>query len=286
VLAALEGAGWCKERIEVVSVSGGGASNFLHGQLSQSVTDLPVGMARWSLLLEPDGKLGWLVVLAREAEQRFVLAGPRAAAGAIQARLDRFKLRVDAELALEPRWLLSSARAEDRADGLALVGDAGGDPVLTLRICQEEPTLDPDSECPAALARDLATWCGLITCEDLAIGANPFEGGRQLVERAVSFTKGCYTGQELVARIDARSGSAPRLLCGFQAPALVNAGAVITRDGADVGRVERGVQDPSRLLTRGLASLQRRALAASDAPLNVEGVVVEISGLEDLDPGA
>jgi folate-binding protein YgfZ len=35
-----------------------------------------------------------------------------------------------------------------------------------------------------------------------------------LVERTVSFTKGCYTGQELVARLDARGNNVPRRLVG------------------------------------------------------------------------
>jgi folate-binding protein YgfZ len=38
-----------------------------------------------------------------------------------------------------------------------------------------------------------------------------------LVERTVSFTKGCYTGQELVARIDARGSNVPRRLVGLVA---------------------------------------------------------------------
>ncbi len=35
-----------------------------------------------------------------------------------------------------------------------------------------------------------------------------------LVDRSVSFTKGCYTGQELVARLDARGNNVPRRLVG------------------------------------------------------------------------
>jgi folate-binding protein YgfZ len=44
----------------------------------------------------------------------------------------------------------------------------------------------------------------------------PAEAG--LVERTVSFTKGCYTGQELVARIDSRGSNVPRRLVGIVAP--------------------------------------------------------------------
>jgi folate-binding protein YgfZ len=44
----------------------------------------------------------------------------------------------------------------------------------------------------------------------------PHEAG--VVARTVSFTKGCYTGQELVARIDSRGGNVPRRLVGIVAP--------------------------------------------------------------------
>ena len=41
----------------------------------------------------------------------------------------------------------------------------------------------------------------------------PAETG--IIDRTVSFTKGCYTGQELVARIDSRGGHVPRHLRGL-----------------------------------------------------------------------
>ncbi len=53
----------------------------------------------------------------------------------------------------------------------------------------------------------------------------PAEAG--VVDRSVSFTKGCYTGQELVARIDSRGGNVPRRLRG-----LVIDGEAIPEDGA------------------------------------------------------
>ena len=40
-----------------------------------------------------------------------------------------------------------------------------------------------------------------------------------LVERTVNFTKGCYTGQELVARLDSRGSNVARRLVGVVAPA-------------------------------------------------------------------
>ena len=57
----------------------------------------------------------------------------------------------------------------------------------------------------------------------------PAELGQWLIDASVSFTKGCYTGQELVARIDSRGGNVPRPLRG-----LVVDGAV-PAVGADGG---------------------------------------------------
>ena len=56
-------------------------------------------------------------------------------------------------------------------------------------------------------------------------------------DRAVSFTKGCYTGQELVARMDSRVAEPPRRLVRITSPEPVTAGASIEVDGAAVGSV-------------------------------------------------
>jgi folate-binding protein YgfZ len=65
----------------------------------------------------------------------------------------------------------------------------------------------------------------------------PAETG--LVDRAVSFTKGCFTGQELVARIDSRGGNVPRHLrrLSLAAGAVVPEGAVVEVDGKERGRL-------------------------------------------------
>jgi folate-binding protein YgfZ len=57
------------------------------------------------------------------------------------------------------------------------------------------------------------------------------------VDRAVSFTKGCYTGQELVARMDSRVAEPPRRLVRARASGDIARGAPIVVDGAEVGHV-------------------------------------------------
>src|SRR5271157_4775990 len=60
----------------------------------------------------------------------------------------------------------------------------------------------------------------------------PAEAG--LVEASVSFTKGCYTGQELVARIDSRGSNVPRRLRGLLLSGPAEAGARLV-DLATIG---------------------------------------------------
>ena len=86
---------------------------------------------------------------------------------------------------------------------------------------------------------------------ELDEGTIPAEAG--IVDRAVSFTKGCFTGQELVARIDSRGGNVPRHLRGVVVGTNVvpPAGAAVTVDGKVVG-----------VLTSVAESLERRAPVA------------------------
>ncbi len=51
-----------------------------------------------------------------------------------------------------------------------------------------------------------ASWPGVA---EFAAGLAPHTFGRTFVEATVSFDKGCFTGQELVARLDARGASVP-----------------------------------------------------------------------------
>ena len=49
-----------------------------------------------------------------------------------------------------------------------------------------------------------------------AFGLPPHSYGQQVVDETVSFTKGCFTGQELVGRADARGATMPwRFIAGF-----------------------------------------------------------------------
>jgi aminomethyltransferase len=75
----------------------------------------------------------------------------------------------------------------------------------------------------------------------------PAETG--LVERSVSFTKGCYTGQELVARIDSRGSRVPRHLRGV----LVQGGDAPPVGAALFGEGEQGERELGQLTSVALS---------------------------------
>jgi folate-binding protein YgfZ len=196
---------------DVVRVAGPDALTYLQGQLSQDVEQFPVGRSAFTLLLEPDGKLGFWLRVTRSFGDAFLLDIDGGSGDALVARLERFKLRIDA--AVEPlEWSCVALRG-DLPDGLAghvasfdwpgLSGaDLFGDVVEIPRGVDE---ITPDEYESLRVAAGVPRMGS-----EIDTGRIPAETG--VVARSVSFTKGCYTGQELVARVDSRGGNAPRYL--------------------------------------------------------------------------
>ena len=85
----------------------------------------------------------------------------------------------------------------------------------------------------------------------------PAEAG--LVEASVSFTKGCYTGQELVARVDARGANTPRRLHGVVITDAVRpaGGDEILVDGVAVGALTSVAWSPGFAAHVALAAVKR-----------------------------
>ncbi len=235
--ALRHGAGAFRPSRDVVAVRGPDAEGYLQGQLSQDVVALAVGGTADTLLLEPDGKLSALLRVTRTDGQGFVLDVDAGYGDAVTARLRRFLLRSKVELE-KLAWRCLSLRGptvDDAAAGLlAVLAERG---VLALPfewngwggidlLGPEDVVLGPDG---------VTLPAGLVSCGPAAVEACRIVSGipamgteltgktiaaeAGLVERTVSFTKGCYTGQELVARIDSRGSNVARRLVGVVAPA-------------------------------------------------------------------
>ena len=164
-----------------------------------------MGDTAWSLVLQPNGKVASWFRIHRVAEADFLLDTDAGHADVLVARLERFKLRTDATI--EPSDTPIPAP----------VDWPGAD----------DPT-DEEQRIRAGMPR---------MGRELTDETIPGEGGQRLIDLSVSFTKGCYTGQELVARIDSRGGNVPRPVRVLAAEGPLEVGAAVTADGAEVGRV-------------------------------------------------
>lgn len=204
---------------DVLAVRGADAVSYLQGQLSADVAALADGGWTWSLLLQPQGKVdAWLRVW-RLSEEHLVLDVDGGWGGAVTARLERFRLRVD--VAVEPLdWSLVAVRGagatevDTSACGAELVARyqwAGVPAVDLLGPAPRVPAGVPELDAAAYDALRVAVgWPAMgAELDDTVI---PAEAGRWFVDASVSFTKGCYVGQELVARVDSRGGNTPRHL--------------------------------------------------------------------------
>ena len=103
----------------------------------------------------------------------------------------------------------------------------------------------------------------------------PAEAG--IVEAAVSFTKGCYIGQEPVARLHHR-GRPNRHLRGLRLSAPVEAGAGLTLGGKEVGRVGSGCVSPA-LGPIALAIVRREAEPGAELVAGEDGVTARVADL-------
>src|SRR5205807_10235557 len=166
----------------------------------------------------PQGKIDALVRVTRTGGDELLLDVDGGYGEAVVSRLARFKLRTKADIeALRWRCLaLRGPRLADldlgahERDGLALAADWPG--LTGVDLVGEDPAV-PDGVplCDLAALEAVRVEAGIPKMgSELTERTIPAETG--LVERAVSFTKGCYTGQELVARIDARGSRVPRHL--------------------------------------------------------------------------
>ena len=260
---------WSRIRRRVLSVTGRDAGTYLHSQLSNDIVSLAPGESCQSFVLEPTGKVDALVRVTRlegEPEDRYLIDVDGDDIDHLTARLERFKIRVQAEIAPVPAVVLAVRTLGGTGDGAEdlarrLAGDGvGGDivvvpawwcdgksfDVIMVGADGESWNLDqlrdassrPESVDESVIeeVRIASGWP--------AMGAE-IEPGETIpaatgvVGPAVSFTKGCYPGQELVERMDSRGAVAPRSLriLRLSETGPLERGDAIRVDGAEVGVV-------------------------------------------------
>jgi folate-binding protein YgfZ len=248
----------------VISLEGDDRVAFLQGLVSNDVETVRPGQAVWTALLTPQGK--WLAdfFVFTDAET-LLLDCESAQVPMLIQRLSRYRLRMKVSLLAAPELRVHVAWPDRSAIGRQDTGapDVGGgvvapDPRLpnfAWRILQAEPLVTnatPDD------------WDRYRLEVGLPDGSKDLESDRStLLEagfdelRGVSWSKGCYMGQELTARTKYRGLVKRRLVPVIVEGPLPPTGAVVLQDGADVGTMRSGRDGI------GLASLRLDALGGA-----------------------
>jgi len=261
---------------DVVRVVGPDAEKFLQGQLSQDVTAIATGGSAWSLLLAPQGKVVTLLRVTREADDSFLVDTDGGWGDAMVERLQRFKLRVKCEV--EPlTWgcvALRGPAAHDVASGgSGLAVDAGWPGLAGVDLLGDSPVAPPGVlACPVDAYEAIRIECGIpVMGSELDERTIPAEAG--VVDATVSFTKGCYTGQELVARIDSRGGNVPRRLRGLIVTdgAVPPVGAAVRTDDKQVGSLTSVARSLELDAAVALAYVGRAVSPPADVDIAWEG---------------
>ena len=233
-----------------VRVAGPDAADYLERMVSNEVATLAPGESREALLLTPKARVIAPLVVVRRGEDDFLLLTEPELGEVVRAQLVRG--RFAAKCVIEPEEHTSTV----------VLGEGDGIPTADYGVPARE-VLDVDADGEADELERLRIDAGTprfgAEIDDRVL---PAEAG--LVERAISFTKGCYPGQEPIARLHYRGKANRRLrilaLEGDHAPASE---AELELDGKVVGRVTSSV--PGRALG------YVRTEVPDDAELVVEG---------------
>lgn len=262
---------------DIVMVEGPDAATYLHSQLSQEVRDLAVGQSRWTLLLQPTGRVDVLARVLRSGDHAFVLDTDAGWGAALVARLNRFKIRVKAEVTVIPWRALTGLGSTLTPMGgvVAVVGWWGeGADLLGPAPTTAEPVAAVD-EAAYEQARIAAGWPAM--GREILPGET-IPGELPVLAVAVSFTKGCYPGQELVERMDSRAATAPRLLRRIVLPHAVGAldGVAVRVDGVEVGVVTSAAGNLALALVKRAVDVPTDVvlgLPGGDQPARLEPVI-------------
>jgi folate-binding protein YgfZ len=235
----------------VLRVTGADRVSFLNGLVSNDVALAAPGVAVWTALLTPQGK--WLADFFIFAEDGALLLDCDAAqAASVAQRLARFRLRADVAIAADERAVYA---AWDGAPPEG-VGVAAADPRLA------EAGWRVISGAALATNASFEDWDRHRLALGLPDGARDLEADKTVLLEAgfdelggVSWTKGCYMGQELTARTRYRGLIKRRLLPVRADGALPPHGTAVLQGERAVGEM-RSSRDGV-----GLAVLRLDALA-------------------------
>ena len=245
-----------------VRVAGPEAAPFLQRMVSNEVEALRPGTSCEALLLTAKGRLIAPLRILRRGDEEFLLLTEPELGARVAAELRRFRLAAKAEVEPEEHEVVL-VLGEEPPEGAVRNDDYG---VPACELLDEPPPAGarPAAEDELELLRIRARsprWG-----RELDERVLPAEAG--LDERAISFTKGCYPGQEPIARLHYRGHPNRSLrVLELEGDAVPAYDAEVRHDGKAVGRVTSAVATGESVVALGYV----RTSVPADAEPSVDG---------------
>ena len=229
----------------IVRVSGEDRAAFMHGQLSNDINHLAEGSACYATYNTPKGRVLANMLVLRRAD-RFLLVMAADLLEATIKRLRMFVLRSKTVFHTDSAWqVYGQSGADTGADAAALkfAAEEGDNGLITLTLAGGNrmvlsPAPLPDTDHPAAAEAWQAAeilqgrpWISQPTVESCVA-----QMLNQHLLGGVHFKKGCYPGQEIIARAQYR-GQVRRGMAVCRSAQPVAVGSKVEADGEEVGIV-------------------------------------------------
>jgi folate-binding protein YgfZ len=282
-------------------VLGTEAAEYLQGQLTNDVEGLEPGEGCYAALLDRKGHMQSDMRVLRLAEDEVWVDTEPGPLAVVRKHLETYKIgrRVEIEDITRERAIFSligpASNAVAGTGGVAvhscektavhriecvLVGTHVGldlivdtshaTPLRTTLLAMGAAEVSPEA------AEILRIEAGVPRFgAEMDTGTMPAEAG--IVEAAVDFEKGCYIGQETVARLHYR-GKPNRHLRGLRLSAPASPGAALTLDGKEVGALGGSCVSPV-LGPIALAVLRREAEPGAELAVGEDGVTARVVDL-------
>jgi folate-binding protein YgfZ len=282
-------------------VRGPDAAEYLQGQLTNEIEALEAGQGCYAALLNRKGHIQADMRVLRLAEDEIWLDTEPEGLEAASRHLQMYKIgrQVEVEDAAQERAILSlfgprsaeiaglpqpaephfveakvagiACLAVGTRDGVDLIADAGeADRLREALLEAGAAPVGPEAVEILRVEAGVPRFGAEMSNETM-----PAEAG--IVERAVSFTKGCYIGQEPVARLHYK-GRPNRHLRGLRLSAPAESGALLCLGEKEVGLIGTACVSPAHGPIA-LAVVRREAEPGAELSVGEDGVTAQVADL-------
>lgn len=251
-------------------LSGADRVRYLNGQVTNDVRTATSSAALYACVTNLKGKIeADIFIYADPDGESLLLDADASLRESLGMRLERYIIADDAVLEdVTDEWQIwhriAPSEAADEAappEGHRLTNEArfhlpGWD--LWLPAASPAPTMARLSDAEAETLRILQQ----VPAFPQELNADTFPQEAGLETHAMSFTKGCYIGQEILSRIKT-TGKMPRQLIAWSSDSPIPAGELLTNDeGKEIGLVTSVAQDPLSMSFVGLAFVKQSVIEA------------------------